>query len=39
MPRKNADAMAKPSHRPEKGLWSSYKIRILSETGEKVIKI
>ncbi|RXN37607.1 transposase domain-containing protein [Labeo rohita] len=31
-PRKNADAMAKAFHRPDKELWKQYKIRILSET-------
>lgn len=30
--------MAKASHRPDKELWSLYKIRILSETGEKLNK-
>ncbi|XP_056595806.1 uncharacterized protein LOC130414116 isoform X1 [Triplophysa dalaica] len=31
-PRRNADAMSKACHRPDKELWKRYKIRILSET-------
>ncbi|KAL1279587.1 hypothetical protein QQF64_026260 [Cirrhinus molitorella] len=31
-PRRNANAMAKACHRPDKELWKRYKIRILSET-------